>query len=105
MWPVYAAAIEAHFGAHLGEGDAEQLARLLLVRPEAAGRREPESTNSDGDCSSRRLAARRCTPHFMATLQIIQQNEGERPALRRFIIEREIRVGASASSAGAAAIQ
>ncbi len=36
MWPVYAAAIEAHFGAQLGEGDAEQLARLLgkLVRPE-----------------------------------------------------------------------
>ena len=39
MWPVYAAAIEEHFGAHLGDGDAEQLARLLgkLVRPEAAG--------------------------------------------------------------------
>ena len=37
MWPVYAAAIEAHFGAHLSEADAEQLARLLgkLVRPEA----------------------------------------------------------------------
>jgi DNA-binding MarR family transcriptional regulator len=36
MWPVYAAAIEEHFGAHLGEGDAEQLALLLgkLVRPE-----------------------------------------------------------------------
>ena len=36
MWPVYAAAIEAHFGAHLSEADAEQLARLLgkLVRPE-----------------------------------------------------------------------
>ena len=38
MWPVYAAAIEAHFGAHLSEADAEQLARLLakLVRPEPA---------------------------------------------------------------------
>ena len=37
MWPVYAAAIEAHFGAHLSETDAEQLARLLgkLVRPQA----------------------------------------------------------------------
>ena len=36
MWPVYAAAIEEHFGAHLGEGDAEQLVLLLgkLVRPE-----------------------------------------------------------------------
>jgi hypothetical protein len=36
MWPVYAAAIEAHFGAHLSETEAEQLARLLgkLVRPE-----------------------------------------------------------------------
>ena len=35
MWPVYAAAIEAHFGAHLSETEAEQLARLLdkLVRP------------------------------------------------------------------------
>jgi len=34
MWPVYAAAIEAHFGAHLSQGDAEQLAHLLgkLVR-------------------------------------------------------------------------
>ena len=29
MWPVYAAAIEAHFGAHLSQTDAEQLARLL----------------------------------------------------------------------------
>jgi DNA-binding MarR family transcriptional regulator len=38
MWPVYAAAIEAHFGTHLSEADAEQLARLLakLVRPEPA---------------------------------------------------------------------
>ena len=38
MWPVYAAAIEAHFGAHLSETEAEQLARLLgkLVRPEFA---------------------------------------------------------------------
>ena len=37
MWPVYAAAIEAHFGARLSQADAEQLARLLakLVRPEA----------------------------------------------------------------------
>ena len=37
MWPVYAAAIEAHFGAHLSETEAEQLARLLgkLVRLEA----------------------------------------------------------------------
>jgi DNA-binding MarR family transcriptional regulator len=37
MWPVYAAAIEAHFGAHLSETEAEQLGRLLgkLVRPEA----------------------------------------------------------------------
>jgi DNA-binding MarR family transcriptional regulator len=37
MWPVYAKAIEAHFGAHLSETEAEQLAHLLgkLVRPEA----------------------------------------------------------------------
>ena len=37
IWPVYAAAIEAHFGAHLSETEAEQLTRLLgkLVRPEA----------------------------------------------------------------------
>jgi DNA-binding MarR family transcriptional regulator len=36
MWPVYAAAIEAHFGAHLSEPEAVQLARLLakLIRPE-----------------------------------------------------------------------
>ena len=36
MWPVYAAAIEAHFGAHLSQAEAEQLARLLakLVQPE-----------------------------------------------------------------------
>ena len=38
MWPVYAQAIDAHFGAHLSQTDAEQLARLLgkLVRPEPA---------------------------------------------------------------------
>jgi DNA-binding MarR family transcriptional regulator len=37
MWPVYAAAIEAHFGAHLSEREAEHLARLLakFVRPQA----------------------------------------------------------------------
>jgi DNA-binding MarR family transcriptional regulator len=29
MWPVYAAAIEAHFGARLSQAEAEQLARLL----------------------------------------------------------------------------
>jgi DNA-binding MarR family transcriptional regulator len=29
MWPVYAAAIEAHFGARLSHAEAEQLARLL----------------------------------------------------------------------------
>ena len=29
MWPVYAAAIEEHFGAHLSQAEAEQLARLL----------------------------------------------------------------------------
>jgi DNA-binding MarR family transcriptional regulator len=36
VWPVYAAAIEEHFGAHLSQAEAEQLARLLakLVRPE-----------------------------------------------------------------------
>ena len=40
MWPVYAAAIEVHFGAYLSEADAEQLARLLskLVRPEPDSR-------------------------------------------------------------------
>ena len=40
MWPVYAAAIEEHFGAHLSETEAEQLARLLgkLVRPESGSR-------------------------------------------------------------------
>ena len=36
MWPVYAAAIEEHFGAHLSQAEAEQLARLLakVVRAE-----------------------------------------------------------------------
>jgi DNA-binding MarR family transcriptional regulator len=36
MWPLYAAAIQAHFGAHLSEAEASQLARLLgkLVRAE-----------------------------------------------------------------------
>ena len=36
MWPVYATAIEQHFGAHLSQAEAEQLARLLgkLVRAE-----------------------------------------------------------------------
>ena len=36
MWPVYATAIEEHFGAHLSQAEAEQLARLLgkLVHPE-----------------------------------------------------------------------
>jgi hypothetical protein len=29
MWPVYARAIEEHFGAHLTQAEAEQLARLL----------------------------------------------------------------------------
>ena len=29
MWPVYAAAIGEHFGAHLSQAEAEQLARLL----------------------------------------------------------------------------
>ena len=29
MWPVYAAAIEQHFGARLNQAEAEQLARLL----------------------------------------------------------------------------
>src|SRR5215813_4532039 len=38
MWPVYAAAIEAHFGAHLSAVEASHLARLLgkLGRPEEA---------------------------------------------------------------------
>ena len=38
MWPVYAGAIEAHFGAHLSELEARHLARLLgkLVRSPAA---------------------------------------------------------------------
>jgi DNA-binding MarR family transcriptional regulator len=38
MWPVYAQAIAAHFGAHLSEVEARHLARLLakLVRTEAA---------------------------------------------------------------------
>src|SRR2546423_15294024 len=36
MWPVYATAIEQHFGAHLSQAEAEQLARLLgkLMRAE-----------------------------------------------------------------------
>ena len=36
MWPVYATAIEEHFGARLSQAEAEQLARLLakLVRAE-----------------------------------------------------------------------
>jgi DNA-binding MarR family transcriptional regulator len=29
MWPIYAAAIEEHFGARLSQAEAEQLARLL----------------------------------------------------------------------------
>jgi DNA-binding MarR family transcriptional regulator len=29
MWPVYAAAVEEHFGVHFSEGEAEMLARLL----------------------------------------------------------------------------
>jgi DNA-binding MarR family transcriptional regulator len=29
MWPVYASAIEQHFGARLSQAEAEQLARLL----------------------------------------------------------------------------
>jgi DNA-binding MarR family transcriptional regulator len=29
MWPVYAAAIEAHFGSHLTQAEAEQLSALL----------------------------------------------------------------------------
>jgi len=33
MWPVYAAAIEAHFGAHLSQSEAEQLVRLLGKLP------------------------------------------------------------------------
>jgi DNA-binding MarR family transcriptional regulator len=38
MWPVYAAAIEQHFGAHLSQAEAEQLARLLakVLSPEAS---------------------------------------------------------------------
>lgn len=38
MWPVYAAAIEAHVGAHLSQAEAAQLARLLakLLQAEAA---------------------------------------------------------------------
>ena len=38
MWPVYARAIEEHFGAHLTQAEAEQLARLLtkLVQAEPA---------------------------------------------------------------------
>src|SRR5215475_5222907 len=38
MWPVYAEAIAAHFGAHLSEVEARHLARLLgkLVRTQAA---------------------------------------------------------------------
>src|SRR6185437_14984327 len=36
MWPIYATAIQAHFGAHLSEKEAAQLARLLgkLVQAE-----------------------------------------------------------------------
>jgi DNA-binding MarR family transcriptional regulator len=36
MWPVYAAAIQQHVGAHLSRGEAAQLARLLakLMQPE-----------------------------------------------------------------------
>ena len=36
MWPVYATAIEAHFGAHLSEAEAEQLGQLLskLMQPD-----------------------------------------------------------------------
>jgi DNA-binding MarR family transcriptional regulator len=43
MWPIYAAAIEAHFGAHLSEVEAGRLARLLgkLMRPPAAGGAPP----------------------------------------------------------------
>src|SRR5215470_4346892 len=39
MWPVYGAAIEAHFGAHLSAVEVSQLARLLgkLVRQQDAG--------------------------------------------------------------------
>ncbi len=29
MWPVYATAIEQHFGTHLSQAEAEELARLL----------------------------------------------------------------------------
>ena len=29
MWPVYAAAVEEHFGARFSEGEVEALARLL----------------------------------------------------------------------------
>jgi DNA-binding MarR family transcriptional regulator len=38
MWPVYAAAIKAHFGAHLSAVEASHLAHLLgkLGRPEEA---------------------------------------------------------------------
>jgi len=38
MWPVYAGAIAAHFGAHLSELEARHLARLLgkLVRTQGA---------------------------------------------------------------------
>ena len=37
MWPVYAAAVEEHFGARLSQAEAEQLARLLdkVLGPEA----------------------------------------------------------------------
>src|SRR5215211_6354546 len=36
MWPVYAKAIDEHFGARLSQAEAEQLARLLakVVQPE-----------------------------------------------------------------------
>jgi DNA-binding MarR family transcriptional regulator len=36
MWPVYATAIEEHFGAHLSQAEAEQLARLLTKLVQAA---------------------------------------------------------------------
>jgi DNA-binding MarR family transcriptional regulator len=36
MWPIYAAAIEEHFGAHLSQAEALQLARLMgkVTQPE-----------------------------------------------------------------------
>jgi DNA-binding MarR family transcriptional regulator len=35
VWPVYAAAIEEHFGAHLSQPEAEQLVKLLGKLPVA----------------------------------------------------------------------